>query len=103
VGANDGTTVGVCRKPLGGPARRLALGNLTPSTSYWVDINLGPKDQLALAGTTRTAPPSSTICPLDSTPVRLTDFNAPLDALERGESETVTWSSDNVDLDGVVT
>lgn len=104
VGANDGTTVGLWRKPLGGPARRIELGNLTPSTSYWVDVNLGSKDQLALTGTTPDRGTELYYLPtLDSSPVRLTDFNAPLDALERGKSETVTWSNDNFDLDGVVT
>lgn len=104
MGANDGTTVGLWRKPLGGPARRIELGNLTPSTSYWVDVNLGSKDQLALTGTTPDRGTELYYLPtLDSSPVRLTDFNAPLDALERGKSETVTWSNDNFDLDGVVT
>jgi dipeptidyl aminopeptidase/acylaminoacyl peptidase len=104
VGANDGTTVGLWLKPIDGPAKRIALGNLTPTTAYWVDINLGPKDQVALTGTTPDRAIELYYLPtLASAPIRLTDFNASLDALERGKSETVTWSSDNTELDGVVT
>jgi len=104
VGANDGTTVGLWLKPLEGTPRRLKLGNLTPANGYWVDINLGPKDQLAMIGTTPERSSELYYLPtLTSEPVRLTDFNAALDDLERGKSETVTWTSDKKELDGVVT
>jgi dipeptidyl aminopeptidase/acylaminoacyl peptidase len=103
-GANDRTTVGLWLSPLDGPARRIPLGNVTPSNPYWVDLNLGPKNQLALTGTTPDRATELYYLPtLDSLPIRLTDFNASLDALERGKSETVTWSSDRIELDGVVT
>ena len=104
VGANDGTTVGLWVKPLDGTPRRLRLGNLTPMNGYWVEINLGPQNQLALIGSTPERAPELYYAPtLDSAPVRLTDFNAALDDLERGKSETVTWTSDKKELDGVVT
>jgi len=104
VGANDRTTVGLWLKPLDGPARRIALGKVTPANAFWVDINLGPKNQLALTGSTpERAAELYYMATLDSAPVRLTDFNASLDALERGKSEMVTWSSDGTELDGVLT
>ncbi len=95
VGANDGTTVGLWVKPLEGAPQRLKLGNLTPANGYWVEMNLGPKNQLALIGTTPERAAELYYLPsLDSAPVRLTNFNAVLDDLERGKSETVTWTSD---------
>lgn len=104
VGANDGTTVGLWVKPIDGAARRLKLGNLTPLNGYWVEMNLGSKNELALIGSTPDRAPELYYLPtLDSAPVRLTDFNAGLDELDRGKSETVTWTSDKKDLDGVVT
>jgi len=104
VGANDGATVGLWLKPLDGPARRSALGSVTPANAFWVDVNLGPKNQLALTGSTpERAGELYYMATLDSAPVRLTDFNASLDTLERGKSETVTWSSDGAELDGVLT
>ena len=109
VGANDATTVGLWFKPIDGPAKRLSLGKITPSTAYWVDINLGPKNQLAFTGATPDRATELYYMPtLESVPVRLTEFNASLDSLERGKSETVTWtlpgkSSAKTTLDGVVT
>jgi hypothetical protein len=93
VGANDGTTVGLWVKPLDGPARRMKLGNLTPLNAYWVEMNLGSKDEVAL---TATSPERATelyyLPTLDSAPVRLTDFNAGLDESgARQATETVTW------------
>ena len=104
VGANDGTTVGLWLKPLDGAPQRLKLGNLTPLNGYWVEMNLGPQNQLALIGTTPDRASELYYLPtLDSSPVRLTDFNATLDDLPRGATETVTWISDKKELDGVVT
>jgi len=104
VGANDATTVSLWLKPLDGPAKKLNLGNVTPSSAFWVDIDLGPQNQLALTGATPDRATELYYLPtLDSAPVRLTDFNASLDSLERGKSETVTWTSDKTQLDGVLT
>jgi dipeptidyl aminopeptidase/acylaminoacyl peptidase len=104
VGGNDATTLGLWLKPLDGPARRLDIGNITPTTLYWVDINLGPSDALAFTGSTPERATELYYMPtLTSAPVRLTDFNAVLDPLERGKAETVTWTSDSKTLDGVVT
>ena len=104
VGANDATTVSLWLKPLDGPAKKLNLGNVTPAGTFWVDIDLGPQNQLALTGATPARATELYYLPtLDSAPVRLTDFNASLDSLERGKSETVTWTSDKTQLDGVLT
>ncbi|MDP9050717.1 MAG: S9 family peptidase [Acidobacteriota bacterium] len=104
VGANDATTVGLWVKPLDGAPRRIALGNLTPATLYWVDYNLGPKDQLAFVGSTPDRAAELYYLPtLTNEPMRLTDFNAQFDALERGKSETVTWTAEGKQLDGVLT
>jgi len=104
VAANDGTTVGVWIKPLDGAARRVALGQLTAGGLFWFDYSVGSHDQLALCGTTPDRATELYYLPtLDSAPVRLTDFNAALDSRLRGRSETVTWVSDNVQLDGVLT
>jgi dipeptidyl aminopeptidase/acylaminoacyl peptidase len=104
VGANDGTTLGLWLKPLDGAPRRIALDNVTPATAYWVDIDLGPKDELALVGTTPERAAELYYLPtLTSAPVRLTDFNAAFNARELGKAETVTWTNDKTELDGVVT
>jgi dipeptidyl aminopeptidase/acylaminoacyl peptidase len=104
VGANEATTVSLWLKPLDGPAKKLDLGNVTPAGTFWVDIDLGPQNQLALTGATPDRATELYYLPtLGSAPVRLTDFNASLDSLERGKSETVTWTNEKTQLDGVLT
>jgi dienelactone hydrolase len=59
---------------------------------------------LALTGTTPDRAAELYYLPtFDSAPLRITDFNASLDALERGKTETITWSSDDANPDGIVT
>jgi len=104
IGANDGTTVGVWLKPLNGPPQRIDVGNVTIHWSFWVDMNLGPNNALAFTGTTPDRAAELYYKPtLTSAPVRLTDFNAALDSVERGKQETIKWTSDDYALDGVVT
>jgi dipeptidyl aminopeptidase/acylaminoacyl peptidase len=104
MGANDGTTVGLWLKPLNGEARRIDVGNVAINSAFWIDMNLGLNGALAFTGTTPDRAFELYYKPtLSSAPVRLTDFNAALDSLDRGKSETVTWTNDGYTLDGVVT
>jgi dipeptidyl aminopeptidase/acylaminoacyl peptidase len=67
-------------------------------------MNLGPNDALAFTGSAPDRAAELYYMPsLTSAPVRLSDFNASLDSLERGRQETVTWANDSFTLDGVVT
>jgi dipeptidyl aminopeptidase/acylaminoacyl peptidase len=93
-GANDGATAGLWLQPLSGKATRLDLGNVTPSTGYWLDANVGPQGQIAFTGTEPHHPAEIYI--LDSPgskPRRLTSFNSDFDSLSLGKSEVVTWQS----------
>ena len=50
--ANDKATAGLWMQPIGGgKATRLDLGDVTPSTGFWVDATVGPQGQIAFAGT----------------------------------------------------
>jgi len=93
-GANDGATTGLWLQPLSGKATRLDLGDVTPSTGYWLDANVGPQGQIAFTGTTPHHPAEIYI--LDSPgskPRRLTSLNSDFDSLNLGKSEVVTWQS----------
>jgi dipeptidyl aminopeptidase/acylaminoacyl peptidase len=104
MGANDGTTVGLWLKPLNGEAKRIDVGSITVRSAFWVDMDLGPNDALAFTGSAPDRAAELYYMPtLTGAPVRLTDFNASLDSLERGRQETVTWTNDGFTLDGVVT
>jgi Tol biopolymer transport system component len=76
VGGNDGTQVALWLQPLKGKARRLSLGQVNPSSDDWVDVAVGPKSEIAFAGTTVSSPSELyyMASPTDP-PKRLTDFN----------------------------
>ena len=56
VGANDGTRVSLWLQPLDGPARKLDLGKLTPSSSFWVDVAVGKDGAIAFTATDPSRP-----------------------------------------------
>jgi len=105
VGANDGTTVGLWVQPLDGNATRLNIGKISPTSTFWVDAHVGAHGEIAFTGSEPQRP--SELYYLDSvngTPVRLTDFNAPVEALDLGKTETIQWASaDGYADDGVLT
>jgi dipeptidyl aminopeptidase/acylaminoacyl peptidase len=93
--ANDATTAGMWLQPIdGSKATRLDLGDVTPSTGFWLDANVGRQGQIAFAGSEPHHP--TEIYLLDSPtamPRRLTSFNSAFDNLNLARSEVVTWKS----------
>ncbi|HKF47492.1 MAG TPA: S9 family peptidase [Terracidiphilus sp.] len=108
-GANDGATAGLWIQPLSGTATRLDIGDITPSTGFWLDANVGPQGQIAFAGTEPHRPGEIYIIDSPGTkPRRLTTFNAAFDSLNLAKSEVVTWQSrdkapNNFTLNGILT
>lgn len=93
-GANDGATASMWIQPLAGNAMKLDLGDITPSTGFWLDATVGTQGQIAFVGTEPHHP--SEVYILDtpqSKPRRLTSFHAAFDSLNLGKSEVVTWQS----------
>jgi dipeptidyl aminopeptidase/acylaminoacyl peptidase len=92
--ANDGATAGMWLQPLSGKATRLDLGDVTPSTGFWLDADVGAQGQIAFTGTQPHHPGEVYIIDAPGkTPRRLTTFNAAFDTLKLGRSEVVTWQS----------
>ena len=52
VGGHDGTTTSVWLQPLKGSARKLNLGDIEPSWSFWIDAMVGSKGDIAFTGNT---------------------------------------------------
>ncbi|MHB8754018.1 MAG: hypothetical protein ACYC92_03545, partial [Candidatus Acidiferrales bacterium] len=52
VGGDDATGVSLWLQPLGGQARRINIGNIQPSWSFWVDMTVGSKGDVAFTGST---------------------------------------------------
>lgn len=105
VSANDGTGVGLWVQPLEGKARRVDVGKVVATTGFWLDASVNAKGGVAFTGSEANWP--TEVYYLDSTagkPVRMTEFNREIAALELGKNESVSWTgTDGVQNDGVVT
>ena len=94
VGANDGTKVSLWVQPLSGPPRKLALGDVSPSSSFWVDLTVGKDGSVAFVGTTANRPAELYyLSSATATPKRLTDLNAATASLTLGRTEAIEWQS----------
>src|SRR5205807_10492756 len=104
VGGNDGTEVSVWLQPLNGPAKKLALGNITPSWLFWIDAFVGRKGEIAFTGSTPTQPSELYyLASANDAPRRLTDFNHEIGALNLGKMEEIGWKGpDGFQEDGVL-
>jgi dipeptidyl aminopeptidase/acylaminoacyl peptidase len=103
VSGHDQTSVAIWLQPVGGTARKLDLGDVNPSWSYWVDMNVGRDGAIAFTG----AEPYHLrelyyMSSADAKPRRLTSFNDWASDLDLGKVERVTWKNDGFDEDGVV-
>jgi len=104
VGANDNTRVSLWLQPIEGPARRLDLGNVSPASSFWVDVAVGRDGSIAFVGSESKRPAELYYMPsATAAPRRLTDLNAEVAALDLGRSEVVQWQSDGFTHNGTVT
>ncbi len=104
VGGNDGTQVSMWMQPLNGPAKKLALGDISPSWAFWVDVFVGRKGDIAFTGSTPSQPSELYyMASANDTPKRLTDFNHEIAALALGKVEKTTWKGpDGFQEDGVL-
>lgn len=105
VGGNVGTTVGLWRLPLTGASERIDLNGIMPTNSYWIELDVGSRGEMAFVGQTKTDPYELyRIPPGGGTPVALTHENAALSEIALARSETVTWKGPaGRMLDGVLT
>lgn len=105
VSANDGTGVGLWVQPLEGAARRVDTGKVVATTGFWLDASVNTRGGIAFTGSEANWP--TEVYYLESAggkPVRMTEFNREIAALELGKNETVRWTgADGVNNDGVVT
>jgi len=105
VGGHDGTRTALWLLPLGGAAKRLDLGDVSPSWGFWIDVSLGRDGAIAFAGSTPDRPTELYYLASPTTPPRrLTDLNAEVASRQIGTMERLEWPGpDGFRDDGVVT
>jgi dipeptidyl aminopeptidase/acylaminoacyl peptidase len=92
VGGHDGTLTSLWLQPLAGAAKKLPLGDISPSWSFWVDACIGYKGEIAFTGSTPTQPSELYyMASANDTPRRLTDFNHEIASLTLGKAEKFEW------------
>src|SRR6266568_1749505 len=104
VGGNDGTQVSLWLQPLNGAARKLALGDVSPSWLFWIDAFVGRKGEIAFAGSTPRQPSELYyMASANDNPKRLTNFNHEIATLDLGVAERITWDEpEGFQEDGVL-
>jgi len=104
VGGHDGVKTSMWVQPVAGAAKKLPLGDISPSWAFWVDAFVGRKGDIAFTGSTPTQPSELYyMASANETPRRLTDFNHEIAALALGKAEKIEWKGpDGFQEDGVL-
>jgi dipeptidyl aminopeptidase/acylaminoacyl peptidase len=106
VGGNDTTRVSLWLQPVaeGGTARKIDLGDVSPASSFFVDMNVGSTGGIAFSGSSPQRPSELYYVASPGGPVkRLTNVNADTAALPLGKAETFEWKSDQYTPNGILT
>lgn len=105
IAANDRTTTGLWLQTIGGTARRLDMGELVASANYGLDASVSRDGRIAVVASEPQRPAELYLLTTDTAaPQRLTDFNAPIVAMQLGKTETIEWDGpDGFRMDGVIT
>jgi dipeptidyl aminopeptidase/acylaminoacyl peptidase len=104
VGANDSTRVSLWVQPLESAAQKVDLGDVSPSSSFWVDMAVGSKGEIAFTGTTSIKPAelyykASSTAPLQ----QLTDLNKDIASLQLGKTDVIEWQNEEFQENGLLT
>jgi dipeptidyl aminopeptidase/acylaminoacyl peptidase len=92
VGGHEGTQTSLWLQPIGGQAKKLALGDANPAWSFWIDAFVGRKGDIAFTGSTPAQPSELYyMASADQPPKRLTNFNQEVAALKLGKMERFEW------------
>jgi dipeptidyl aminopeptidase/acylaminoacyl peptidase len=104
VGGNDTMRVSLWQQPLDGTARKLDTGDVSPNSSYFVDMAVSKDGAIAFAGTSPMRPAELYYMASPAAPVeRLTDVNAEIAALPIGKTDVIEWTNDNFQENGTLT
>ena len=104
VAANDFNTVSLWMQPLNGVAKKLNLTGLSITGSYWYEFSVGKNNSIAFIASSSQSPQELYLLATpESTPKKLTDYNAEIRNIVLGKQETFTWKSDEFTPNGILT
>jgi len=104
VGGHTEAVTALWLQPFNGPARKLDLGDISPSWSFWIDMMVGPNGAIAFTGSEPLHPKELYyMSSIDAKPRRLTSYNDEIASRDLGKVERITWTNDGFEEDGVVT
>jgi dipeptidyl aminopeptidase/acylaminoacyl peptidase len=104
VGGHDATQTSLWVQPLSGASKKLSLGDISPSWSFWVDAFVGRKGEIAFTGSTPTQPSELYyMASANDAPKRLTNFNREIAALALSKAQRFEWKGpDGFQEDGIL-
>jgi len=104
VGANDDERVSLWQVPLEGAVKKLDTGDVSPNSSFFVDMAISRTGAIAFAGTSPTRPAELYYKASPDEPIRrLTTVNDEIASLPLGKSEVVRFSNDAFEQNAVLT
>jgi len=104
VGANDSVRVSLWQQPLEGAAVKLDLGDASPNSSFFVDMNISRTGAIAFAGSASSRPAELYYMASPTSQVKaLTKVNAAIAELPLGRTEVIEWASDRFQANGMLT
>lgn len=104
VGANDDERVSLWQLPIEGDPKKLDTGDVSPNSSFFVDMAIGPNGAIAFSGTTPTRPGELYYMASPSAPVkRLTTVNDEIASIPLGKSDVVTFTNDKFEQNAILT
>ena len=104
ISGHKGTDAALWIKPLDAPARRIDLAGVQPVQPFWLDASVAKTGAIAFAGSQANRPAELYyMASAQSAPQRLTSYNDAVASLDLGKTQSITWTSEGFDEDGVVT
>jgi dipeptidyl aminopeptidase/acylaminoacyl peptidase len=92
------------QQPLDGPATKLDTAGVSPNSSFFVDMAIGPTGAIAFAGSSPTRPAELYYMASPATaPKRLTDVNGEIASIPLGKSEVVAFKNDDFEQNAILT
>ncbi len=96
VGGHDGTGTSLWLVSLDGSARKLHIGDLEPSWSFWVDMMVGPKGDFAFTASSANHPAELYyMTSTDASPRQLTNYNDWISSDALADVKPIEWQGPN--------